>query len=157
MLLTFQLPEGLCEELQAQSANVWKADDMPKVVKHKAARHCRLVRMKRTTIAAAFAAVATSAFAHSALDSTSPTDGAALTAVPTELTMMFNNDIRLTRVTWALADARSDQLDLDGQTSFATEFVFPFEGMGAGPYLIEWRGLGDDGHPLKGSFSFVVE
>jgi hypothetical protein len=29
--------------------------------------------------------------------------------------------------------------------------------MGAGDYVIEWRGLGDDGHPQSGSFTFRVD
>jgi len=29
--------------------------------------------------------------------------------------------------------------------------------MGTGNYLIEWRGLGGDGHALNGTFSFTVE
>jgi methionine-rich copper-binding protein CopC len=29
--------------------------------------------------------------------------------------------------------------------------------MGAGVYQIEWRGLGVDGHPMSGSFSFEVK
>jgi methionine-rich copper-binding protein CopC len=29
--------------------------------------------------------------------------------------------------------------------------------MGAGKYVVKWRGLGGDGHALKGIFSFTVD
>ncbi len=29
--------------------------------------------------------------------------------------------------------------------------------VGAGVYVVEWRGLGSDGHALNGTFSFTVE
>ena len=97
------------------------------------------------------------AFAHSPLQVTSPNDGAKLEAMPTEVTFTFKRNMRLTKVTSTHNGSDANSLDLNGQTSFATEFQIPFSANGVGKYTIEWRGLGDDGHAQKGSFVFMVE
>ncbi|TMM51176.1 copper resistance CopC family protein [Sulfitobacter sabulilitoris] len=113
--------------------------------------------MKHHFLAAALSLLATGVLAHSPLKATTPADGAVAGAVPTEVTMTFMRDIRLTRVQATHADHDPVDLDLGDQTSFATGFALPLEGMGPGTYVIEWRGLGDDGHPLTGRFGFTVE
>lgn len=105
----------------------------------------------------AFLLTANIALAHSPLERTVPADGAGLTDVPAEVALVFARDIRLTRVEWTLDDDQSGSIDLSATSGFATEFTLPFDGAGSGEYRIEWRGLGDDGHPQTGSFGFVVE
>ena len=97
------------------------------------------------------------AFAHSPLQVTSPHDGATIEAMPTEVTFTFKRKMRLTKVTSSHDGSETTSLDLNGQTSFATEFQIPFSADGVGEYTIEWRGLGDDGHAQKGSFVFTVK
>ena len=98
-----------------------------------------------------------SAFAHSPLQKTSPNDGAELKTMPTEVKFTFKRNLRLTKVTSSHNGSETTSLDLNGQTSFATEFEIPFSADEVGEYTIEWRGLGDDGHAQKGSFVFTVE
>jgi methionine-rich copper-binding protein CopC len=33
----------------------------------------------------------------------------------------------------------------------------PMQDMGPGSYVVEWRGLGADGHALNGTFNFTVK
>ena len=33
----------------------------------------------------------------------------------------------------------------------------PMQDMGPGSYVVEWRGLGTDGHALNGTFNFTVK
>jgi methionine-rich copper-binding protein CopC len=100
---------------------------------------------------------ATGAMAHSPLDATTPANEATVAEMPTEVLMDFKGDIRLTRVTITHADTHSMDMDLGEQTAFTQEFALPMHDMGAGVYVVEWRGLGDDGHALNGTFSFTVE
>jgi len=100
---------------------------------------------------------ATGAMAHSPLDATTPANEATVAEMPTEVLMDFKGDIRLTRVTITHADTHSMDMDLGEQTAFTQEFALPMHNMGAGVYVVEWRGLGDDGHALNGTFSFTVE
>lgn len=113
--------------------------------------------MKKLATFALMTLLATSAFAHSRVDTTMPENGAVITEVPTEISFNFAADIRLTRVDMHHQDHPSVRLDLGDQTSFDRVFTLPLEGMGKGTYRIEWRGLGSDGHAMQGEFSFTVE
>ncbi|MEO1550225.1 MAG: copper resistance protein CopC [Pseudomonadota bacterium] len=99
---------------------------------------------------------ATSAPAHSPLEATIPAHEANLAQMPEQIVMDFKGNIRLTRVTLAIANKKAD-LDLDGFSGFLSEYAIPMQAFGAGVYQVEWRGLGDDGHPMKGAFSFTVQ
>ncbi|MDC0136637.1 copper resistance protein CopC [Sulfitobacter sp.] len=100
---------------------------------------------------------ATGAMAHSPLDGTTPTNEAIVTEMPTEVLMDFKGNIRLTRVSITHTNKHSMDMDLGEQTAFMQEFALPMHDMGAGVYVVEWRGLGDDGHALNGTFNFTVE
>ncbi len=113
--------------------------------------------MKKLATFALMTALATSAFAHSRVDTTMPENGATVAEVPAEISFDFAADIRLTRVNMIHQDHPPVRLDLGDQTSFEQEFTLPLQGMGEGTYRIEWRGLGSDGHAMQGEFSFKVE
>ena len=100
---------------------------------------------------------ATGAMAHSPLDEMTPTNEAIVTEMPTEVLMDFKGNIRLTRVSITHANKHSMDMDLGEQSAFTQEFALPMHDMGAGVYVVEWRGLGNDGHALNGTFSFTVE
>jgi len=113
--------------------------------------------MKKILLAGLIGIWATSAMAHSPLDSTTPVNEATLTEMPTEVLMDFKGDIRLTRVAITHADTHSMDMDMGDQTAFTQEFTLPMQDMGAGKYVVKWRGLGADGHALNGIFSFTVD
>lgn len=113
--------------------------------------------MKLIAICAAVLALATGAFAHSKVDTTSPENGSTIAEVPAEVSFDFADDIRLTRVEMVHQDHPPVRLELGGQTGFGRAFTFPLGSMGKGTYRIDWRGLGADGHAMKGSFSFTVD
>jgi len=113
--------------------------------------------MKTILLAGMIGFWATGAMAHSPLDTTTPTNEATVTEMPTEVLMDFKGDIRLTRVAITHADTPSMDMDLGEQTAFTQEFALPMHDMGAGVYVVEWRGLGADGHAVNGTFSFTVE
>ncbi len=113
--------------------------------------------MKMLTMVALISTLATSAFAHSKVDTTTPTDGATVAEVPSEISFNFTDDIRLTKVNMIHQDAHTITLDLGDQTSFSRAFALPFQDMGDGIYRIEWRGLGVDGHAMQGEFTFSVD
>ena len=113
--------------------------------------------MKNLLLAGMIGIWATSALAHSPLDSTTPANEAVITQMPSEVLMDFKGDIRLTRVAITHADTHTMEMDLGEQTSFTQEFTLPMHDMGVGTYVVDWRGLGSDGHALNGTFSFTVE
>lgn len=113
--------------------------------------------MKKTLMAGIMAFVATGAMAHSPLNSTTPANEAIIAAAPTELMLDFKGEVRLTKVSMTHPPHKSVDLNLNGNKGFISDFAVPMEGMGNGAYVIEWRGLGKDGHPMKGSFTFTVQ
>jgi len=117
----------------------------------------RGMTMKKILLAGVIGLWATGVMAHSPLDGTIPANEATVTEMPDEVLMDFKGDIRLTRVSITHADTHSMEMDLGDQTAFAQEFILPMHDMGAGLYVVEWRGLGSDGHALNGTFSFTVE
>ena len=100
---------------------------------------------------------ATAAIAHSPLKSTIPADEAIISEVPTEVLLDFKGDIRLTRVTIKHADNDAIKMDISGHDGFIKNYIIPIENTSFGIYVIDWRGLGADGHALNGKFSFMVE
>lgn len=113
--------------------------------------------MKTILLAGMMGIWAAGAMAHSPLAGTTPANEATVTEMPTEILMDFKDNIRLTRVAITHADTRSMDMDLGEQTAFTQEFALPIQNMGAGVYVVEWRGLGADGHALSGTFNFTVE
>ena len=100
---------------------------------------------------------ATGAIAHSPLKSTIPADDAVISEVPLEVLLAFKGHIRLTRMTMTHADNDAVKMDISGHSGFIRDYVIPVQSMGLGIYVINWRGLGADGHALNGKFSFLVE
>ena len=92
------------------------------------------------------------AIAHSEKESMTPAD-----AVPETIGLRFNDGMRLTKVEMTHAETHTEALDLGTQSGFVKEFSLPLTPMGPGMYHIEWRGLGVDGHPMNGVFSFEAK
>ena len=111
--------------------------------------------MKRIVLGCALMLWATGAAAHSPLMLTEPAHQAQLSAAPSQLVMQFKGNIRLTRVTLSRGDEVLD-VDLGTHEGFISDYTLPLEVEGPGTYQVEWRGLGDDGHPMTGTFAFQV-
>lgn len=97
------------------------------------------------------------AFAHTEVNTTTPENGAVIEIVPSHIIMTFGDQIRVTRVEMTHDSEDSVDLDLGNQKEFSKRFEIPISDMGSGIYQFEWRGLADDGHPMRGSFEFEVE
>lgn len=113
--------------------------------------------MKNTLLAGLLGLWASAAVAHSPLKATTPANATTAVEAPTEILMGFKGNIRLTRVTMTHADHPSVDLDLSGHDGFVTDYTIPMQPMGSGTYVFDWRGLGADGHAVKGSFNFTAE
>jgi methionine-rich copper-binding protein CopC len=113
--------------------------------------------MKNILLSVLLGLWAASASAHSPLERTLPDNNATIAEVPTEISLTFKGGIRLTRVTMTHAQSDGVDLDLTGHSGFMSDYTIPMPAMGNGSYVIDWRGLGDDGHALNGSFGFIVE
>ena len=96
-------------------------------------------------------------WAHSKQETTIPANNAVLTESPTELVLQFNKPMRITKL--ALTDQSGNNYDVrrTDQMKHVTKLVAQLDPVPNGEYQVDWRGLSEDGHPMKGTFSFAVE
>lgn len=100
------------------------------------------------------------ASAHTALQSTEPADGATLTASPSRVLLTFNQPvdapaggIRVFTADGARVDDGGDTSHGDGDRKTVSLDV---PALSPGAYVVTWRVVSQDAHPLHGAFSFTV-
>ena len=90
--------------------------------------------------------------AHSVLKASTPAHESVMAEPPESLDLTFAKGMRLT----ALA-LGGETLDLPDQSGFGLDFSVPLPVLASGEHTVTWRGLSEDGHPMKGTFNFVIE
>jgi methionine-rich copper-binding protein CopC len=96
-------------------------------------------------------------WAHSKQEMTIPANNAILTEAPAELVLKFDKPMRITKL--ALTDqAGADyKVQRTDQMKHVLKLVAQLDPVPNGEYKVDWRGLSEDGHPMKGTFSFTVK
>jgi methionine-rich copper-binding protein CopC len=116
----------------------------------------RLPGVSLAGLAVAAAMLAGPADAHAKLRSTVPAADAQLTAAPQTLTLTFNENVRLAVLTLSIA-GKDIPLSLDRNAAAAPQVSVPLPPLAAGKYQVQWSALSpDDGHVVKGSYSFTI-
>jgi putative copper export protein/methionine-rich copper-binding protein CopC len=104
--------------------------------------------------------VAGTAYAHLALESSQPANGALLTDHPRELRLTFNEEVELAVARIWLRDSTGAPVALSPLLSpgdSAKILITVILGrLKSGTYTVEWQAAGDDGHPVRGRFSFTI-
>lgn len=103
-------------------------------------------------------ALASPASAHARLIGTDPTDGALLQQPPAQVTLSFNEPVRLTSQEVRVYDADGQTVPVTARTSDADvvlELTDP-AAMEPGTYVVGWFVVSTDGHPISGSLTFSV-
>ncbi|MEP9375042.1 copper resistance protein CopC [Mesorhizobium sp. KR1-2] len=113
-----------------------------------AAKICAVATIVWTWLAAA-------ALAHASLVSTSPADGAVVDAVPSHYSLTFNEPVSPLSLKLVKPDGSSLQLDSFALKDNTLEIVAPTD-LGHGTYVLSWRVVSEDGHPVGGSVVFSV-
>ncbi len=110
--------------------------------------------------------------AHSPLVSSFPQDGETLDVPPTEIVMTFKTPAKLIKVNLTKSSGKQAKSLLgglfggdDGEVvSLGTSFLMNIDErhmitlplLQSGDYLLAWRALGEDGHVIKGDFTFTI-
>ncbi|MFC4656989.1 copper resistance protein CopC [Rheinheimera marina] len=93
--------------------------------------------------------------AHVKQSGSVPADNAMLMKAPDVLSISFSGPIRLTKVT--LLHDNGNTVDFGfTPTAVATQFSWPLPVLEIGSYQVNWVGLGEDVHKMKGDFSFML-
>jgi copper transport protein len=114
-------------------------------------------RFVRALVAALLlsAFLAGQAFAHAALVASDPADGAVLAKAPTELSLTFDEPVSPLILKLVEPDGRAAPLGkpkLDGNRLLADTPP----GLGTGSYVLSWRVISEDGHPVGGAVVFSI-
>ncbi|WP_027153105.1 copper resistance CopC/CopD family protein [Mesorhizobium sp. WSM2561] len=95
------------------------------------------------------------AFAHAALVTTEPTDGAVLAQSPAQFSLTFSEPVSPLMLTFVRPDGTPVPLTsfrLNGQT---LDIDNP-QRLGSGTHVLSWRVISADGHPVGGSVLFSI-
>ena len=97
------------------------------------------------------------ASAHAELSTTSPADGSVVATAPTAVTLQFSEGISIQPDGVRILDGDGKRVDA-GKAVAADDLVTaPVDGvLPNGGYVVAWRVVSDDGHPVRGAFSFSV-
>ena len=101
-------------------------------------------------------ALAPVAHAHANLVSTDPDEGAVLAEAPSSLTLTFDEPVDLSAESVRLYDATGTAVAEDARSVDDQVVVTPDERLGRGTYVLTFRVVSADGHPIAGSLSFSV-
>ena len=96
------------------------------------------------------------ATAHSRPETTDPADGAVVAAAPAVIAISFDKPMRITLIELTDAGGHAFALERTDTMAPVTRFEATPPDLPAGTYTVKWRGLSEDGHPMKGRFSFEV-
>ena len=123
------------------------------------------MRLRRTGAAAlvvAFAALAApaSAFAHAALLRTSPQASVTVNHPPKQVAMTFSEAVEPRFATVSVTDPQANQVTSGHPARSEADpdtLVTPLKpDLPQGWYLVYWRVISADGHPVKGAFTFAI-
>jgi len=116
--------------------------------------------MKKTFTLAALTLTTALAFAHARLQTSTPADGATVTAAPSELRLKYNEPVEVAMSTVKITGP--------GDTAVATDKVLADPGddkalvqalpkLAPGNYRVRWSTMGRDGHHTRGEMHFTVK
>ncbi|MFG1738716.1 copper resistance protein CopC [Micromonospora chalcea] len=108
-------------------------------------------------IAALLLVPATPAAAHNSLQEATPARDARLTTAPTQVTLRFMQRLNPAFTTITLRDAAERPVPASAPAvNGATGTVTIEEPLGNGTYTVAYRVVSRDGHPVQGSYRFIV-
>ncbi len=96
---------------------------------------------------------------HFALSRSAPAADATVPS-PAEIRLWFTQEPQENSISIRLLDGHGEMVETAEVTGDADEpTVFSIgldHSLGAGPYTVAWRGIGPDGHAVRGDFAFTV-
>ena len=119
--------------------------------------------MKRALVVGAVAAAALAlpalAFAHAALLSTAPSASVILNEAPTQVALVYSEAVEPRFAIVSVTDPAANPQTAGAphrSAANADELDVPLKHLRQGWYLVVWRVISVDGHPVRGAFTFAV-
>ena len=127
----------------------------------------------KTLLKALLIVLPTASIAHSPLSSSSPQDGETLIVSPTEIVLQYESPAKLIKVDLRKQSSTQDRSlfgEILGRNNgesvpLGTAFLLtidkrqsiPLPALEDGSYSFSWRAMGEDGHVIKGNFTFNIK
>lgn len=96
------------------------------------------------------------AAAHASLVSSDPESGAVLATLPDEITLTFNEPVRLESGGVTAFDASGGEWSVEAVSRDNLVIVTPVDDPGDGTVVISWKVTSEDGHEVGGALTFSV-
>jgi copper transport protein len=122
----------------------------------------RALRRVLTVTVLAFVIVgvwAVPAFAHAVLEGTSPGAGTTLKRSPSQITLTFDEHVEASLGAVRVFDSRASRVDVGEPThpnGKGSEVSVSTPKLDDGTYVVTWRVISADSHPVRGAFTFTV-
>ena len=111
--------------------------------------------MKALIYSAIFSLIASAAFAHSELTTSTPADKESVATAPRALELHFSEPVRLTALAVTRAGEAAQALEALPKER-QKDFSVASPGLTNGVYTVSWRALSGDAHVMTGQFTFAV-
>jgi copper transport protein len=117
--------------------------------------------VRRLVVGAALAVVlvvvtAGPAAAHATLEATSPADGAHLDTAPNAVSLTFSEDVSAPLGAVRIFDAQRHRVDNGDVVARDNTVTVGMNQVGDDGYIVTWRVISADSHPVNGAFTFTV-
>lgn len=100
---------------------------------------------------------ARAASAHAELIATDPADGAVVEEAPSQITLSYSEDVTVQPDGVRVLDDEARRVDAGGARASGDTVTVPLRGtLPDGSYVVAWRAVSADGHPVRGAFTFAV-
>jgi copper transport protein len=101
------------------------------------------------------------ASAHASVLSTSPESGATVAESPREVTITFDQGISVPNGGVRVLNERAERIGVEkprigSKTDRANTVSVAIPTLPSGAYVVSWRAISEDGHPIRGAFTFRV-
>ena len=119
-------------------------------------------RTRRPALIAAIGALLffffpTTAYAHDHLVSSSPEAGAVLSEAPAEITLVYSAELTSAGATVLIIDEEgTDWANSEPAITGDTVTVAVQDHIASGAYVVQWRVVSSDGHPITGEVPFTL-
>jgi copper transport protein len=97
------------------------------------------------------------ASAHATLVSSNPTSGSVLDASPAEITLQFDERVDTVPGSIRMVTAAGDEVDIGrAEHRTASELAASLPQLADGTYVVAWKAISADSHPVSGAFTFSI-
>jgi methionine-rich copper-binding protein CopC len=109
----------------------------------------------KLTIFSVVLMVSINTFGHGTMATTYPENGSMLMAQPKRLEMHFQSPMRIVSLRVAGSNNNPVAIILDRNGEASKDFKVKLPNLKPDTYTVNWKAIGGDGHPMKGSYRFT--